>query len=160
MLNHFIDSVEKMLMSPASPVTINPSPVLKRSNAGKAIKRCRAAWQHAFDASTAAAAKIGAVSWAEQDAAKAYRNAMPVLSGYESIRDYIACVAHGILIGAIPADRSGQLLYAAQVAISSLSHQPTPHKASPTLPPHPPSRKKPAANSHSRIITSIESIDS
>lgn len=150
MLNQFIDQVERMLMSPVSPATIDPGPILKRSKAGTAIKRCRAAWQRTFDASTAAAAKIGAFCWAEQDAAKAYRNAMPVLSGYESIRDYIACVAHGILIGAIPADQSGQLLYAAQVAISSLSHQPKPQKASPAhaTPPPPPSktsRKQPPA---------------
>jgi hypothetical protein len=54
---------------------------------------------------------------------------MPQLSGRESIRDFIACTAHGILIGAIPPQQSGQLLYAAQVALGSLQREPKPQKS-------------------------------
>jgi hypothetical protein len=42
---------------------------------------------------------------------------MPAPDSLDNIRDFIACTAHGILIGAIPAERSSQLLCAAQVAL-------------------------------------------
>jgi hypothetical protein len=45
---------------------------------------------------------------------------MPPLDDHESIRSFIACVAHGILIEAIPQKRANQLLYASQVALSAL----------------------------------------
>ncbi len=50
----------------------------------------------------------------------AYCSAMPHLTSRQAISDYIACVAHGIAIGAIPASRGSQLLYGAQVASSTL----------------------------------------
>ena len=53
---------------------------------------------------------------ASKAASEAYRLAMPPLVGAESIRDFIACVAHGMLIGAIGSDDGARLLYAAQVA--------------------------------------------
>jgi hypothetical protein len=54
---------------------------------------------------------------------------MPSLSGFDSARDFVACVAHGLLIGAIPDEQATKLLYAAQVALSthrtaSKTHQP------------------------------------
>jgi hypothetical protein len=54
---------------------------------------------------------------------------MPLLSGYESIRDFIACTAHGLLIGAIDGVHGTRLLYAAQVALSSMRSQPAPEKS-------------------------------
>lgn len=54
------------------------------------------------------------------ECAKAYRHAMPSLSGLETIRDFIACTAHGMLIGAICATDGARLLYAAQVARGAL----------------------------------------
>jgi hypothetical protein len=56
--------------------------------------------------------QIGAVL----DAGRAYRNALPPLSGHENIRDFIACIAHGMLMGAIEGPDATRLLYAAQVA--------------------------------------------
>jgi hypothetical protein len=57
-------------------------------------------------------------------AGEAYCNAMPMLVGYEGVRDFLACAAHGILIGAIPQDRAGKLLYAAQVALGTFQDAP------------------------------------
>jgi hypothetical protein len=54
---------------------------------------------------------------------------MPPLSNRESIRDFIACAAHGILIGAITPQLSGQLLYAAQVALGALKREQKPRKS-------------------------------
>lgn len=51
--------------------------------------------------------------------AKAFRSAMPPLLGQENIRDFIACVAHGMLIGAIENKDATKLPYAAQVAFSA-----------------------------------------
>jgi hypothetical protein len=56
---------------------------------------------------------------ADQAGAKAFRGAMPSLLGGENIRDFIACVAHGMLIGAIENNDATKLLYAAQVAFSA-----------------------------------------
>lgn len=62
------------------------------------------------------------------DADEAYRNAMPPLSGYENIRDFIACTAHAMLINIIMGEQGAKLLYAAQVALSSVRCQPKPPK--------------------------------
>jgi len=106
---------------------INPN-----SNSAKAaIKRCVAAWQRAFDAEMNNIGKcLGAEIFAAHAAGPAYCGALPPLAGYESTCDFIACVAHGILLDAIPQQRANQLLYAAQVALSALQHQPKPRKAS------------------------------
>jgi hypothetical protein len=58
------------------------------------------------------------------DATAAYRDAMPPLSGTRNIRDFIACTAHAMLIGAIDSADGARLLYAAQVAYSA--HQARP----------------------------------
>lgn len=60
--------------------------------------------------------------WSDADAMQraneAYCMAMLALVGLLNIRDFIACVSHGLLIGAIKADQSSKLLYAAQVALA------------------------------------------
>jgi hypothetical protein len=66
--------------------------------------------------------------WAEVSGNKAYRDALPVPADYYSIRDFIACIAHGIAIGAVSVHQSGRLLYAAQVALATLHHAPKPPK--------------------------------
>jgi hypothetical protein len=68
-------------------------------------------------------------SYAAYKAGPAYCKAMPPLAGYENIRDFLACAAHGILIEAIPQQRANQLLYAAQVALASLHFEPKPQKS-------------------------------
>jgi hypothetical protein len=59
-----------------------------------------------------------------QFAAEAYCAAMPDLSGYENIRDFIACTSYGMVNGLIDAVEGSKFLYAAQVASSVLRHQP------------------------------------
>lgn len=68
----------------------------------------------------------------------AYGCYMPKLSGADNIRDFIACVAHGMLIRAIPASEGSRLLYAAQVANAALPSQKRRKKCSKT------SQKQPA----------------
>jgi len=104
---------------------IDPNP----KHARAAIKRCCAAWQRAYDAHLEGTRGDGFDKiTAAFKAGPAYRKAMPPLAGYESIRDFIACVAHGILIDAIPQKRANQLLYAAQIALASLQFEPKQRK--------------------------------
>jgi hypothetical protein len=66
---------------------------------------------------------------ASLEANKAYLKAMPPLSGYENIRDFIACIAQAMLIDAIRGEQGGKLLYAAQVALGAIRSQPKPPKS-------------------------------
>jgi hypothetical protein len=102
-------------------VEANPSrqPEPKQSRA--AIRRCMAAWNRAYDAYLKGKKGTGIDKmFAAHQAGPAYCEAMPPLDDHESIRSFIACVAHGILIEAIPQKRANQLLYASQVALSAL----------------------------------------
>jgi hypothetical protein len=95
-----------------------------------AIKHCCAAWKRAYDAYMKG--KDGSSTtriFAAYDAGPAFCKAMPPLLGYENIRDFIACAAHGILINAISEKRANQLLYAAQVALVALNCEPKPRKS-------------------------------
>ena len=110
---------------PAPAPSLDPDPAHE-----KAVKRCCAAWRRSYNACMEKGRGGGAdkISAARHQAGAAYCDAMPLLAGYENIRDFIACMAHGILIGAIPASKSGQLLYAAQVALSTVHREPKPPK--------------------------------
>jgi hypothetical protein len=105
--------------------TLAPGPA--PSNPKAALRRCCAAWQRSFDAymKQGKGDNIDKL-FAAKDAGEAYCNAMPMLAGHEGVRDFLACVAHGILIGAIPREKSGQLLYAAQVTLASVLCERTP----------------------------------
>jgi hypothetical protein len=69
---------------------------------------------------------------AAKEAGRAFRQRMPPLSGHENIRDFIACVAQGILMDVISGSDGARLLYAAQVAHSAMT--PAPHSRKSTSP--------------------------
>jgi hypothetical protein len=123
-----------MPQNPASQIALVeaiPLPKLpaddKRSRT--AIKRCCTAWQRVFDAHLKKKGDSNIDrAIAAIHAGPAYCKAMPPLAGQANIQDFIACAAHGILIDAIPEKRANQLLYAAQVALASLNHEPKPRK--------------------------------
>jgi hypothetical protein len=93
-----------------SPVPVNP-----------AVACCMDAWARAYKAQKAKRKTDFAAS---QVAEKAYRDTMPPLSGYDNIRDFIACVANAMLIGALSDNKGTKLLYAAQVALTTVRRQP------------------------------------
>ena len=110
---------------PLSELATNPN-----KQARTAIKRCCAAWQRAYDASLEGTdGDVYYTNKAARAAGSAYCKVMPPLADYESIREFIACAAHGILINAIPQQRANQLLYAAQVALASLNYEPKQRKS-------------------------------
>jgi len=86
------------------------------SFANHAVAHCCKAWKKAFQESLEAG---GLEPRAESRGGEAYRAAMPPLSTRDSCRDFIACVAQGMLIGAISEKDGGKLLYAAQVALAA-----------------------------------------
>jgi hypothetical protein len=86
-----------------------------------AVTRCCSAWDQAYKTHLAKGESLGTVL---RNAKKSYRDAMPPLAGYENIRDFVACVAQGLLLDAISESQSSRLLYAAQVAQGALRHKP------------------------------------
>ena len=99
------------------------------SFANPAVAECCKAWKKAFraamndDLPDYKAAPI---------ACEAYRAAMPALSTRDGCLDFIACVAHGILLSAISEKDSGKLLYAAQVALTATNSEHNSRKKSPS----------------------------
>jgi hypothetical protein len=53
---------------------------------------------------------------AKDAAAVSFCAALPPLAGTDNVRDFVACVAHGVLLHVIDEKRASRLLYAAQVA--------------------------------------------
>jgi hypothetical protein len=83
-----------------------------------AVQRCVTAWRQAL-AFKKVTDPFEPGVWSHDYAGQAYRNAMPWLSTPDNVDAFIACVAHGLAIGAIDRRDATKLLYAAQVAITS-----------------------------------------
>jgi hypothetical protein len=116
------------------------------------LRTCRAAWKRSFD-SYLSSTKGGNIDkhFAAREGDLAYCKAIPILTGKDSVCDFIACIAHGILIGAVPSDRAGALLYAAQI-VSSVDSRPSRSACTPT-----PSPKNPLENQGAPTVRTIES---
>jgi hypothetical protein len=82
-----------------------------------AVVHCQDVWQRVYqsDLKSRKRAEI-----ANMNADRAYHRAMPSLSGYQNICDFIACIGYAMLMGIIRDDRATRLLYAAQLALSSV----------------------------------------
>lgn len=79
----------------------------------------------AYYASQAAAISKGQSKYqAERAAIMAYRLAMPPLDSVDQIKCYISCLVQGITYEVFDSRETGQLLYAAQVALSIERVQP------------------------------------
>jgi hypothetical protein len=68
-------------------------------------------------------------------AGRAFRQLMPPLSGHENIRNFIACAAQGILMDVISGSDGARLLYAAQVAHSTMTPSSHSRKSTPIAEP-------------------------
>ncbi len=98
------------------------------AHANHAVARCCDAFNRTFKVNIAINQTKAA---ATECAATAFREAMPPLVGHDNIRDFIACVAQGILLGAFDSAQSARLLYAAQVALTAYRAKVAPHKLLP-----------------------------
>jgi hypothetical protein len=81
--------------------------------ANPAVARCLNAWARANKAELAKGKNRSAASI---EADRAYLDALPPLAGDDNIRDFIACVAHAMIVHIFPDNAATRLLYAAQVA--------------------------------------------
>ena len=100
-------------------ITVNEVGPSNPSHTNAAVANCCKAWKRIFS-------KVMATedSWeAPAKAGEAYRAAMPPLSSRDNCLDFIACVAHGMLLGAIHETNGTKLHYAAQVALSAANAQ-------------------------------------
>ena len=138
--------------------TLDPAP--KPTSPKTAVRRCCAANDRAYKAKCEERKEHQEADfYARTDGQKAFRDAIPMLAGCEGVRDFIACAAHGILINAIPQDRTSQLLYAAQVALAALRHAPKTTPLPPrstTVPTHPP-HKMPSFDELFPKVNTLES---
>jgi hypothetical protein len=95
------------------PAILNATDLSTPALANPAVARCCQIWQSVFRAELDRGQHP---VLAARSAGEAYCGAMPSLFGEQNIRDFIACVAHGILLQAIEEKDGGKLLCAAQVA--------------------------------------------
>ena len=95
--------------------------------ANSAVAHCCKAWKKAYRAERA---ETDIESFAARKGAEAFRAALPPLTTRESCRDFIACVAQGMLLGAIAEKNGGKLLYAAQIALSNVPKEEKPRDPS------------------------------
>ena len=106
-----------------------------------AIKRCCDAYNRAYKATMEKCrlnpgedglppdqAEMIDSAYASHIGSIAYRDAMPFLTGIDGIRDFVACVAYGIVNETIQPKKFKPLLYAAQVALSVFNSTPRPEK--------------------------------
>lgn len=90
-----------------------------------AVVRCIQSWNRTMMKEIAAGTDI---LLARKLANGSYRMAMPSLVGLANIRDFIACVSQGLLMGAVQSKDSTKLLYAAQVALAAHKSLPKPEE--------------------------------
>src|ERR1035438_9775880 len=102
--------IEEIVSAPVDRTVPTKTPATASAEAAMqnpAIARCCAAMLRAYRKERA----TGATGFMSADAgSKAYREAMPSLTGHDNIRNFIACAAHGVLIGTIDTKKGGQLL--------------------------------------------------
>jgi hypothetical protein len=78
-----------------------------------AVFRCCQAWRAVYQERLAQGKDECS---ARSGANNAYLNAMPPLHGTRNIRNFIACITYGSLMGTVDDRKCSRLLYAAQVA--------------------------------------------
>ena len=93
------------------------TPQIAPAHSNPAVARCCAPWDQVYQQ---ARAQGKGDTFAAMDAGQIYRRNLPALDSLEAVRDFIACVAQGMLLGAIAGADGTRLIYAAQVADTSL----------------------------------------
>lgn len=93
----------------------------------EALDRCIKAWHRTFDLAsinpkdeTLDVLDEKDTLFAREQGALAFRDAMPLLVGYENIRDFIACTTYAMLMQIFSREDSRDLLGAAKVAMALL----------------------------------------
>jgi len=96
----------------------------------EAVERCNRAWQRAYNKELANIDEDESDYPAKKAGNQAYLRAMPPLSGYQNICDFIACVANALVIDSIATCDAKRLFAAAKIAITAVRSEPAPPKSS------------------------------
>jgi len=115
-----------MIQAVKNPIVMNLRDDSSPACGNSAVSHCCDGWELAFQEEMAKG-EDDVIAAIEAD--EAYRGTLPPLAGHENICDFIACVAHGMLIGAISESCGTKLLYAAQVANGADRQQPDARKS-------------------------------
>jgi hypothetical protein len=119
------------------------SEVPDRLTENDAVARCVRAWRITMKNECAELDEDDSDYDAKEAANAAYLHALPPLSGYQNICDFIACVSNGSMVGAIRQKDAEHLLASAKIALCALRFDPKPAAAAPRRPGRP--RKTAAA---------------
>jgi hypothetical protein len=130
--NQGIESMREILRKleeAGAPVCESPAKVVRRLSryAGTYPERNLAVevCNHLFAQTADKALKQGDTPNQAKVAGKiAFCAALPKLAGASNIRDFIACVTHGMAMSIIPSNEGTRLLYAAQVAHTARTKRP------------------------------------
>jgi hypothetical protein len=88
----------------------------------KAIDVCMSAWNSAHDERNE---DEDSTDWdCEKAGNKAYLRAVPPLSGYKNICDFIACINYASITGVIASNEATHYLANAKIALSATYHNP------------------------------------
>ena len=91
-----------------------------------AVERCNRAWQRAYNKEVADIDEDEDTYPAKKAGNAAYRRAMPPLSGYQNICDFIACVTQAYMWDIIRHQQANHLFAAVKIALCALRQQPEP----------------------------------
>ncbi len=98
-----------------------PARAPKAVRPSTAVRRCRKAWERAYDQYMRENDGVPANTvFARREGHAAFRKAIPILAGRHSVESFLACTAYGVLIGAVNREQSTQLLSAARIAAHPL----------------------------------------
>lgn len=107
--------------------SVDPSLTGSGYEGNQAVARCVKAWHRTYGLASIAPGDRRLAPedqngnyFAREQAAIAFRDAMPPLCGPENISDFIACVTFGMLKNVFSAAESMRLLEAAKTALSAL----------------------------------------
>jgi hypothetical protein len=111
--------------------TENPNPKADNPK-NPALERCIKAWNRTYDLASINPKHESLDHFEENDVdelfarqqgANAFRSALPIIAGYENIRDFIACVTYGMLMDILPREECRELFEAAKIAMALLRAQ-------------------------------------
>jgi hypothetical protein len=110
--------------------SVDPSLTGSGFQANPAVARCAKAWHRTFELASIAPGddRLAPQSnsdnfFAHQQAAIAFRDAMPPLCGQQNVSDFIACTTFALLKKIIDTNEFVRLLHAAKIALDSLRMQ-------------------------------------
>lgn len=98
-----------------------------------AVAHCCEVWEFTF---RRALKEGSSLVFARVAAHKAFQKSMPPLTGDENIRNFVACVAQGMLMGSILTRDGARLIAAARVAKAAAPNRSA--EPAPTIQPDPP----------------------